>query len=247
VPKKNFGSLAKKLCDRHIGIGADGILVVLPSKKADVKMRIINSDGSEAKMCGNGIRCLAKYLFEHKIINKKNFMIETLAGIIKPELTVRNNKVTAIKVDMGEPIFKHEFVSCPLQILGKKYQLTNIFMGTYHTVIFVNSLNKQEICTIGSVIENHKLFPHKTNVNFVKVINRTKIKLITWERGVGLSNACGTGACAATVASCINNKTEKDVTVHLGAGDLLINWNKKNTVYMTGPSPTNICEGEILL
>lgn len=246
VSKKNFPSLAKQLCDRHTGIGADGILIVLPSKKADIRMRIINADGSEANMCGNGIRCFAKYIFEHGIIKKKKLSIETSAGIIKPELTIRKGKVATIKVEMGSPLFKIKNIHRPLKILGKKYYLTNLIMGAIHTVIFVNQLDKKEIIKTGPIIEKHKLFLQKTNVDFVKVISPTKIKLITWERGVGLSMACGTGACAAAVASHMNGKTKREVTVQLGLGDLHIEWNENNIVYMTGKTPTNICEGEIL-
>ena len=247
TPKKNFRTLAKKLCQRHTGIGADGILVVLPSHKADIKMRIINSDGSEADMCGNGILCFAKHIFEQDIIKKKKLAIETLAGIIKPELTVHGNKVSAIKVDMGQPIFKASNINRSIKVLGKKHYVTNMTMGATHTVIFVENLNQSAITRIGPIIEKHQLFPQKTNVDFVKVISRSKIKLVTWERGVGLSMACGTGACAAAVAACINGKTDRNVTVQLGMGDLLIEWNKNNIVYMTGPAPKNICAGEILL
>jgi diaminopimelate epimerase len=245
--KKNFNELAKKLCHRHTGIGADGILVVLPSRKADIKMRIINSDGSEADMCGNGIRCFAKYIFEQGISKKKKIAIETLAGIIKPELTVCGNKISSIKVDMGKPIFKTTNINRPIKISGKNYHITNMVMGATHTVIFVTTLDKHEIVKIGPIIENHKLFPQKTNVDFVKVMNSSLIKLTTWERGVGLSMACGTGACAAAVAACLNGKTGRNITVQLGMGDLFIEWDENNTVYMTGSAPTNICAGEILL
>lgn len=247
IAKKNFSALAKKLCDRHTGIGADGILITLPSKKADTCMKIINSDGSEAKMCGNGIRCLAKYLFEKKIIQKPKFTIATLAGIIRVELIIQNHKISSIKVDMGKPIVNSRNIQRPIKILGQNYHITSLIMGNPHAVIFVDTLNKKEATKIGPILENHPLFPQKTNVNFVKVINPSEIKLLTWERGVGLSMACGTGACAAVVAASINKKTTRDVTAHLGIGDLLISWNKNNTVYMTGPAPKNICEGEILL
>jgi diaminopimelate epimerase len=245
--KKNLGELAKKLCHRHTGIGADGILVALPSRKADSKMRIINSDGSEADMCGNGIRCFAKYIFEQGISKKKKLAIETLAGIIKPELTVRGNRVSSIKVDMGKPILKTNNINRPIKVSGKNYRITNMIMGATHTVIFVATLDKREIIKLGPIIENHKLFPQKTNVDFVNIINSSQIRLVTWERGIGLSMACGTGACAAAVASCINGKTGKEVTVQLGMGDLFIEWDKNNNVYMTGPAPTNICTGKILL
>ncbi len=247
IPQKKLGELAKKLCDRHTGIGADGILVVLPSLKADIQMKIINSDGSEANMCGNGIRCFAKYIFEHDLIKKKKVTIETLAGIIKSELTLKANTISSIKVDMGEPLFKTSNINRPINVLDKKYHITSMIMGTTHTIIFVDKLDQREITKIGASLEKHKLFPQKTNVDFVKIINRSKIKLITWERGVGLSLACGTGACAATVAACLNSKTARNVTVQMGMGDLLVEWHEDNMVHMTGPAPENICEGKILL
>ncbi len=247
TPKKSFSTLAKKLCCRHTGIGADGLLVLLPSRKADIGMRIINADGSEANMCGNGIRCVAKYVFEYNIVKKKKLAIETLAGIIKPELTIRNSKVVAIKVAMGQPIFNTQNIRRPIKILGKKYYLTTITMGATHTVIFVKNLNKNLITKIGPIIEKHRLFPQKTNVNFVKVINLSKIAVMTWERGVGLSMACGTGACASTIAAHITGKTQRAVTAQLGIGNLHVVWNDDNSVHMTGTAPTNICEGEILL
>jgi diaminopimelate epimerase len=248
--QKNFNRLAQKLCDPHTGIGANGILILLPpskTAKADFRMRIINADGSEANMCGNGILCLAKYIFEYGISKKKKINIETLAGIIKLELTTNKTRVTAIKVNMGQPIFKTKDINKPFKVAGKKYHINSLTMGTNHTVIFVDKLDMKEILKSGPVIEKHKLFPQRTNVNFVKIVSSTKIKLMTWERGVGLSMACGTGASASVVAAHLNGKTKKDVTVELDLGNLHITFDNNNTVYMCANSPTIICEGKILI
>lgn len=244
--KKNLSSLAKKLCDKNTGIGADGVLIVAPSDKADIKMRIINADGGEAEMCGNGVRCFAKYVFEKGIVKKEKLKIETLAGIIEPELILEDGKIISIKTNMGKPIFsENKITNKPIEVNGKTFNITSLTLGVPHVIIFTNNLNEEEIKKIGPAIENHKLFPNKTNVNFVKIINQNEIEIKTWERGVGLSKACGTGACASVVACNLNNKTEKKVTAHLDLGDLFIEWNEDNTVYMTGPAGENISEGEI--
>ena len=241
--KYDLKSLAIKLCDRHQGIGADGIILILPSDIAHVKMRIINSDGSEANMCGNGIRCFSKYVFDNKIITAKSFTIETGAGIMIPELIVEGDKVLFVKVNMGAPLL--ERLSIPmsgqpgsvinerLMVSGKEFNITSMLMGVPHTIVFVDHLEAVDIVTIGREIENHPSFPQKTNVNFVEVINDKEIKVRTWERGAGSTLACGTGSCASAVASCLNGKTGKEVTVHLALGDLFVEW-IEGTVFMTG-------------
>ncbi|MDB4334836.1 diaminopimelate epimerase [bacterium] len=240
----DLNSLAIKLCDRHTGIGADGIVLVLPSDIADIQMRIINSDGSEPNMCGNAIRCFSKYVFENQIITKSKFTIETLAGLIKPEIIQENNKVVSVKVNMGIP--ELERVNIPMmgkegRVINEKltignttFNITSMLMNVPHTIVYVDDINAVDVNKIGSIIEKHKSFPKGTNVNFVQVINSKEIKVRTWERGAGATIACGTGCCASAVASILNNKTEDKIIVHLALGYLEIEWTEN--VYMTGPA-----------
>ena len=247
--------LAINLCDRHQGIGADGIILILPSEVADVKMRIINSDGSEANMCGNGIRCFAKYVYDNQINTARSFTIETGAGIMVPELIIEDEKVLAVKVNMGSPNLERSAIPMtgaagtvinePLNVSSQEYTVTSMLMGVPHTVVFVDNLNDTDIITIGRQIEKNPLFPKGTNVNFVEVINDSEIKVRTWERGAGSTLACGTGSCASAVASCLNGKTGKVVTVHLTLGDLLIEW-IDGIVYMTG-SANHVFSGEVAI
>ncbi len=253
--KYDLPELAIRLCDRHQGIGADGIILILPSDKADVKMRIINSDGSEANMCGNGIRCFAKYVYENQIFNATSFTIETGAGIMIPELIIEDGKVLFVKVNMGVPHLDRsaipmtgtsgQVVNEPLEISGEKYRITSLLMGVPHTIVFVEDTDHTDIVTPGRLIEKNPVFPKGTNVNFVEVINDHEIKLRTWERGAGSTLACGTGSCASAVASFLNGKTGKEVTVHLTLGDLFIEWIDGN-VYMTG-SAEHVFTGEIAI
>lgn len=246
IGEADYSRLAVKLCDRRLGIGADGILLVLPSEREDIRMRIINSDGSEADMCGNGIRCFAKYVYERGIIQKERFRIETFAGTMVPRLNTEQKKVISVKVDMGKPVLERERIPMAgpngrvlnesLSVDGKEYQITSMLMGVPHTMVFVDNLDETEILTYGPKIERHSAFPKKTNVNFVKVINHYEIAVRTWERGAGRTLACGTGSCAAVVASYLNKKTDRTVTVHLEKGDLLIQYAEDGTVFMTGPA-----------
>jgi diaminopimelate epimerase len=249
---KNF---ALYLCDRHLGIGADGIILVLPSDKADTRMRIINSDGSEANMCGNGIRCFAKYVYEQGIIKKEMFSIETFAGVIIPELQIENGEVMSVKVNMGTPKFERtdipmkgpagKVINEPFMVQDTSYTITSMLMGVPHTMVFVDDVDAMDIAGIGRQIEKHPDFPKGTNVNFVQYINPHEIKVRTWERGAGSTLACGTGSCASAIASILNKKAEGKVTVHLAIGDLIIEW-IDDAVFMTGPA-TNICSGHIEL
>ena len=246
--------LAIQLCDRNTGIGADGIVLVLPSDNADIQMRIINSDGSEPNMCGNAIRCFAKYVFEHQIITKKSFAIETLAGIIIPELTTELGKVVLVRVNMGSPGLNRKdipmigadgkVINEPLMINNTTYFITSMLMTVPHTMVFVDRVDATDIINIGKQIEKHSTFPKGTNVNFVEVINDQEIKVRTWERGAGNTLACGTGACASAVASILNNKTKPEVLVHLLLGDLTIEW-INDTVFMTGPA-TDVFSGVLI-
>jgi len=244
----DYNFLAKRMCHRHIGVGADGILLVLDSKLADIRMRIINSDGSEAEMCGNGIRCFSKYVFERGIVKKDKFKVETLAGIIEPQLILNDyGLVEKVRVNMGKPSFKRKdipmqgdpessAVNVSIDVEGREYKITSLLMGVPHTVLFVNDIENVDIYNLGPKIEKHELFPRKTNVNFVQVIDRDNIKVRTWERGAGATFACGTGSCASVIASNLNGFTEKKANVHLYFGTLEIEWQDDDTVFMTGPA-----------
>lgn len=251
-----YNNLARNLCNRHTGIGADGILLVLPSTKntADIRMRIINSDGSEADMCGNGIRCFARYLYENKLVNNSSINIETNAGIIKTNLIFNNGSIENITVDMGKiqlnhkdfPILieKEQIIDEPLTINDQSYKITSILVGVPHTIVFVDNIDEIDINKTGPLIEHNPIFPLGTNVNFVEIINHNEIKVRTWERGAGATLACGTGCCASVVASYLNNYTNNKVTVHLKAGLLIIKYTNSSHVYMTGPA-VNVFSGKI--
>ena len=240
--------LAKKLCNRNFGIGADGLMLILPSSKADLRMRIFNYDGSEAQMCGNGIRCFAKYAYENKLVSKNKFTVETLAGIIIPELTITNNKILGVKVNMGTPKLRRReipmngkdtptVVNETLKINPEQtVKITCVSMGNPHCITFVNDVQSISVDEIGPKIENHPLFPEKINVEFIQVLNKQEINFRVWERGVGETLACGTGACAALVAAVLNKKTDREATIHLPGGDLDIQWADDGHVYMTGPA-----------
>ncbi|VAX22136.1 Diaminopimelate epimerase [hydrothermal vent metagenome] len=247
--RKKAPGLNKKaalICDRRFGIGCDQMIVIAPSKKADYRMTIYNADGSEVEMCGNGIRCFAKYLWdrkERKIRRKKALDVETLAGIIRPRIVGGG----MIEVDMGEPglegvvttaAFKGQgpVVNRPLKAGGKTYTITAVSMGNPHCVIFTSDVDKIDLAGIGPDLERHKAFPNRTNVEFVEALNRKNIKVRVFERGSGATLACGTGACAAVVACVLNKKTGRKVSVHLPGGTLKIEWTKSNRVLMTGPA-----------
>ncbi len=243
----NVNELATKMSDRHFGIGGDGIILILPSAKADFKMRIFNSDGSEAEMCGNGIRGFAKYVYQKGLTKKKDITVETLAGIIKPKIIDGY-----VKVNMGEPILNGEqipttqkgrIIDFPLKLPKRTLKITCVSMGNPHAVTFVDSFNF-DVETLGWEIEHHPMFPKKTNVEFINIVNRKEVNMQVWERGAGVTLACGTGASAATVACVLNDKTDRKITVHLLGGDLEIEWNEQdNHVYMTGPAEI-VFEGE---
>lgn len=246
APPEDYHHLAQTLCDRHLGIGADGIEIALPSDQADIRMRIINSDGSEAEMCGNGIRCFAKFVYEKGIVAKQRMTVETFAGIIRPELIIENGQVTQVRVDMGKPIRDRKaipmngpegpVISEMITMGQEQIEITSMLMAVPHTMVFVDDLNRIAVEQTGPMIENHSLFPKRTNVNFVQVLNENEIKVKTWERGAGATLACGTGCCAAVVAAVLNGKTGRHVTVHLKVGDLNIEWLEDETVLMTGPA-----------
>lgn len=237
--------LSQYLCDRHYGVGGDGVIYIYKSDIADLKMRIFNQDGTEAEMCGNGIRCFAKYAFEKNLIHKTEFVIETLAGIKKIKLKLENEKVMAINVDMGIP--KISNLKYIIEIGDKQYKVHPISMGNPHAVCFVKNVDDFEVEKVGPIIENYKYFPNKTNVEFVEIIDKKNIKVRVWERGVGQTKSCGTGACASAMIAIMEKFTEDEVTVDLKGGKLQINYNKfgKN-VELTGPAEI-IFEGHIPL
>jgi diaminopimelate epimerase len=240
-------ALSIKMCDRRFGVGGDGLVLILPSDKADFKMRIFNPDGTEPEMCGNAIRCFAKYVYEKGLTQKTEITVETLAGILKPKIELVNQFVDNITVNMGPPRLKPEeipfegkdikdkVVNYPLDVDGKIYNITCVSMGNPHCVIFVENLDGINIEELGKKIEHHKYFPRKTNVEFIEVIDKGRIKLKVWERGAGATLACGTGACASVVAGVLNDITDAQVNVELPGGKLFIQW-KSDAVYMSGPA-----------
>ncbi|MBO8168151.1 MAG: diaminopimelate epimerase [Thermoanaerobacteraceae bacterium] len=257
LPEDQLPGLALQLCDRKFGIGADGLVLMLPSAKADIRMRIFNPDGSEPEMCGNAIRCFAKLAWEEGVVKKESIAVETLAGIIKPQLIIKDGAIEAVKVDMGEPILEREkipmsgagtspVVNETIQLdTGESFQFTAVSMGNPHCVIFVDAVDKVPLSQWGPALEKHPLFPRKTNVEFVEVISSDHVKMRVWERGAGETLACGTGACATAVACVLNRKTDRAVTVSLAGGDLHIQWSEENNrVYMTGPA-TKVFVGQV--
>ncbi len=245
--EKDYTELAARLCDRHTGIGADGLIVTVPSDKADVCMRIINADGSEAEMCGNGIRCFAKFVYEQGIISAEEFTVETLGGIMKPTLHVENGKVKTVTIDMGMPRLDRKDIPMegpagevkkePFTIDGQTYLISSMYLGVPHTMVFVDDVTKIDLPVLGRKIETHPAFPNRTNVNFVQQIDEHTIKVRTWERGAGATLACGTGSCASAVAAFLSGMTGREVDVELYLGTLRIEYRESDgRVYMTGPA-----------
>jgi diaminopimelate epimerase len=244
---KNLSELARKMSHRNFGVGSDGIILILNSKSADFKMRIFNADGSEAEMCGNGIRCFAKYVYDHGLIKRKEIAIETLAGVKHVEIFTKHDKVSKVRVDMGEPILLRDRIPMigdpgmvideELQLDGIKFNVTAVSMGNPHAIIYVEDVKNFPVQKYGPMIENHPSFPKRTNVEFVQVIGEKEVVQRTWERGSGETLACGTGASAVTVAGILTKRTARSITIHLLGGDLEIEWNEKdNHVYMIGPA-----------
>jgi diaminopimelate epimerase len=244
IAEEELPDAAKKICDRHFGVGADGLILVLPSGKADYRMRIFNPDGSEAEMCGNGIRCFTRYVWENAEEKKDVISVETLAGIMVPAPIVEADSFVGVEVDMGEPSV--EAVKEPLKIENLDYSINKISMGNPHCVIFVEDLQSVRIKEIGPIIENLPQFPNRTNVEFVQVLNDKEIAVKVWERGAGETLACGTGACASVVAASLNGFTGKKVVVHLPGGNIGIEWAQDNHILMRGPAE-KVFEGIIRL
>lgn len=256
----HFDEIAKILCRRHFGIGADGLILILPSEKYEFKMRIFNFDGSEAQMCGNGIRCFAKFVYENNFTSNTKFSVETLAGEIIPELIFgcKGNKVIeGVRVDMGIPRLMETEIpmigNSDRRIIdddillenGEHYRITCVSMGNPHCVIFTEGVENFPVQEIGPLIEKNVLFPEKTNVEFIQPVNENEIVFRVWERGVGETLACGTGASAAVVAGVLNHRIKREATVHLRGGDLRIEWKESDGhVYMTGPAE-NVFQGSV--
>ena len=251
---RDYAALAKKLCHRQTGIGADGLLIVENSERAEIRMRIVNEDGSEAEMCGNGIRCFAKYVFREGIVPKTEFGVETLAGIMRPKLVLQNGVVTGVTVDMGEPVLECEAIPVAgngrcidreMTIQGETLRYTTVLVGVPHTLIYVDDPTDKKWMNMGWDIEHASVFPKRSNVNFAKVVDERTLVMRTFERGCGPTLACGTGACSVAVASYLNGRTERSVDVIIELGTLHIDWAEDNHVYMTGPAEI-VFSGEIL-
>jgi diaminopimelate epimerase len=234
----NLGAVAGKLCDRRFGIGADQLLTIHRSKVADFKMEIYNADGSQVEMCGNGIRCFAKYVYDHGITRKRELEVETLAGIIRPKIIGES-----VEVDMGEPILEGrsipvdadgQIINRPLAVDGATYEITCVSIGNPHCVVYLDEIDGLDLEKLGPRFERHVFFPKRVNTEFVRVISPDEVKMRVWERGAGETWACGTGASAVGVAGVLTGRTEREVTVRLKGGDLLIEWRENNRVYMTG-------------
>jgi len=254
----NPAETAIKVSNRNFGIGSDGLILIMPTDKADVRMRMFNSDGSESEMCGNGIRCVAKYAYDHGIVTKTEITAETGAGILTLQLFPNaENKVERVRVNMGPPRLSREeipmngtpvaqVVAEELTVLDKTFKITCVSMGNPHCIIYVDDVDNFPVATYGPLIENHQLFPRRTNVEFIQIISRTEVKQRTWERGAGETLACGTGASAVCVAGVLNNLTDRKILNHLAGGDLELEWVENGPVFMTGPA-TEVFSGEIAL
>lgn len=254
---ENPAKVSIAVSDRHFGIGSDGLITIGASEIADFRMRIYNADGSEAEMCGNGIRCVAKYVYDHKLTDKTEITVETGAGVKTLQLTVEDDKVTLVRVDMGEPILTPDeipvvadgdrVVDEPIVVDDKEWRMTCVSMGNPHAVVFVDDVAHFELEKYGPLFENHVRFPKRTNTEFVQIISRNEAIMRVWERGSAETWACGTGTCATVMACILNELTDNDVLVHLRGGDLRIVYDEKsNHVFMTGPA-TEVFEGEIQL
>lgn len=253
---ENRSELAKFVSDRHFGIGSDGLILICPSEKADFRMQMFNQDGSEAEMCGNGIRCVGKFVYDKGLTNKETITVETLAGIKTLVMKTKNGKIESVRVDMGEPILDAEKIpviskenpvkNLKLSEYNKEFTFTCVSMGNPHAVTFIKEdLNKFDVCKYGAKLEINNAFPKKANIEFINIIDNKTLKMRVWERGAGETLACGTGACASTVATILNGYTTREVIVHLLGGDLKIKWDENdNHVYMTG-SATTVFEGKI--
>ncbi len=239
-------ALARAMSDRHTGIGGDGLILICPSEQADAQMRMFNADGSESEMCGNGIRCVAKYVYDHGIARKEELKIETGAGVLTLQVHVENGLATGVRVNMGEPILDGPEIpttlegtpplKAPLEVGGQTLEVTCVSMGNPHCITFVDEVNDDWVHGIGPQIEVHPAFPNRINAEFIQIVSRSEMIMRVWERGSGETQACGTGACAAAVAAVLNDLTDRTVLCHLPGGDLTLEWAESGEVDMTGPA-----------
>jgi len=249
APPRDLYGLSRAMSNRHFGIGSDGLILICPSEKADARMRMLNADGSEAEMCGNGLRCVAKYVYDHGLVRKPSLQIETGRGVLKVDLEIIDGKVRGATIDMGEPILEASRIPTTLSgnppteatlnvVAGLIYPVTCVSMGNPHCVIFFEpEMSDSLVLQIGPKIESHSAFPKRTNVEFVNVYKPDDVRVRVWERGSGETLACGTGACAVAVAGVLTGRTERRIVAHLPGGDLRLNWSEAdNHVYLTGPA-----------
>lgn len=252
---ENPSQVAVKVSDRHFGVGSDGLILIKPSDVADFEMEMYNADGSQGAMCGNGIRCVAKYVYDYHLTDKTSISVNTKSGIKYLDLTVENGKVKEVKVNMGAPVLKaaeipmiyskEQVIAQPLNINQNVYEVTAVSMGNPHVIVYMNDVKNLKIEEVGPYFEKSSVFPESVNTEFVRVIDRNTVEMRVWERGSGETLACGTGACAVAVACVLNGYTEEQVTVKLLGGDLKIFWDREaNLVYMTGPAEV-VFDGEI--
>ena len=252
---KNPSELSKQVSDRHFGIGSDGLILIKPSEIADFCMDMYNADGSQSEMCGNGIRCVAKYVYDYGLTDKTQISIETLAGIKYLDLQVEDGKVQLVTVNMGSPELvpenipvksdKERLVKEPIVVDGTTYEMTCVSMGNPHCIVFVEDTKTFPLEEVGPKFETHEVFPNRVNAEFIQILDRKTVNMRVWERGSGETLACGTGACASAVACVLNDLTDDEITIHLLGGDLQIKWDREqNLVYMTGPAKV-VFDGEL--
>ncbi|REJ89645.1 MAG: diaminopimelate epimerase [Planctomycetota bacterium] len=242
----DVAQLARDVSDRHRGIGGDGLILIRPSERADARMQMFNADGSEAEMCGNGVRCVARYVYDHGIARKPELTIETGAGLLTLQLDVDGGKVSQVTVNMGQPILAHDQipttlegdppVGVPLDVAGRTLEVTCVSMGNPHCVTFVDEITDEQVLGLGPLVERHPAFPRRVNAEFVRVDARDEVTMRVWERGSGETQACGTGACAVAVAGVLNDLTQRRILAHLPGGDLTLEWSEAGDVFMTGPA-----------
>jgi diaminopimelate epimerase len=242
----DIGELARKISDRHYGVGGDGLILICPSERADARMRMFNVDGSEGEMCGNGVRCVGKYVYDHGIAKKETVAIETGRGVLTLQLFPENGKVARVRVNMGKPIFSPAEIPTtlkgepplkqPIEVAGRRVEVTAMSMGNPHGVVFVDEPTDEWVLSMGPKIEVHPVFPRRANIEFVKILSPSAFQMRVWERGSGETWACGTGACASAVAGMLDNQLDRKVIAHLKGGDLEIEWADSGEVFMTGPA-----------
>lgn len=254
---ENPSEVAIRVSDRHFGIGSDGLILIKPSEVADFCMEMYNADGTQSEMCGNGIRCVGKYVYDYGLTTKKSISVETLAGIKYLDFEIENDKVVMITVNMGKPELvpekipvrstKEILVKEPIEVCGKTYEMTCVSMGNPHCIVFVDDTEAFPLEEVGPHFEQHEMFPNRVNAEFIQILDRKTVNMRVYERGTGETMACGTGACASTVACILNGLTENEITLHLLGGDLRVRWDREeDTVYMTGPAKV-VFDGEIEL